>query len=80
MKTIALVLLFLGVLLIIRGLYEDKYQSLKKNTKIEYRFIPRTYYEEQLNNDMNVSSNFKNMFNKELWVERNITIPKTPKD
>ena len=55
-------LLFLGIILIINGIYEQKFQSLKKNVKIEYRFIPRTYYEEQLSQNADVTSNYKNMF------------------
>jgi hypothetical protein len=80
MKSIALFLLFLGIILIINGIYEQKYQSLKKNTKVEYRFIPRTYYDEQLAENATVTSNFKNMFDKESpWFERTVTLPKPNK-
>ena len=62
------------------GIYEQKFQSLKKNVKIEYRFIPRTYYEEQLAENADVTANYKNLFDKESpWFDRTITIAPTPK-
>lgn len=74
MKAVIFFLFFVGMILIIHGIYEQKYAELKKNMRVEYRFIPRTYYEEQLANST-VSSTFKNMFNKESpWFERNISI------
>lgn len=82
MKSVILFLMFLGMVLIIHGIYEQRYTALEKKTRIEYRFIPRTYYEEQLNNST-VSSNFKNMFNKESpWYDRNISVggPPEPKN
>lgn len=74
-------LLFLGLIMIINGIYQQQYNNFKKNVKIEYRFIPRTYYEEQLNENESVTSNFKNMFQKESpWFERTVTLPKPDKD
>ena len=69
-------LLFLGIILIINGIYEQKFQSLKKNIKIEYRFIPRTYYEEQISQNADITSNYKNMFQGEIdpWFDRKVTI------
>jgi hypothetical protein len=54
---------------------------LKKNVRVEYRFIPRTYYEEQLAENGNVTANFANMFKKESpWFERTVTLPKEDKN
>ncbi len=79
MKPVILFVFFIGVFFIIHGIYEQKYQALKDNVRVEYRFIPRTYYEEQLA-QATVSSNFKNMFNKESpWFERNVTLEKPPR-
>jgi hypothetical protein len=82
MKSIAMFLLFLGIILIINGIYEQKFESLKKNVKIEYRFIPRTYYEEQLSQNADVTSNYKNMFQGEIdpWFDRNVTIAPPPRN
>ncbi len=67
--------MFVGVVLIMQGIYEQKLKQASDNVKIEYRFIPRTYYEEQLANNT-VSSSMKNMFNgSEPWLERNVTLP-----
>lgn len=79
MKSVIIFLFCFGIFLIIHNIYDQKYQALKKNVHVEYRFIPRTYYEEQLANTP-VSSLFKNIFNKESpWFERNVTLPKGDK-
>ncbi len=68
-----------GLILIIHSIYEQKYQSLKDNVRVEYRFIPRTFYEEQLSSQP-VSSLYKNMFDKESpWFENNVTLEKKVK-
>ena len=42
--------------------------SKNENVKIEYRYIPRNQYEEQMSDENNVSSIFSNMFrNKSTW-------------
>ena len=79
MKSLVFFLFFAGMLFIIHGIYDQKYNALSSNMRVEYRFIPRSYYEEQLA-DSNVSANFKNMFNKESpWYDRNISIGGPPK-
>lgn len=78
MKSVIFFLMFVGMILIIHGIYDQKYKELENNMRVEYRFIPRTYYEEQLANS-SVSSHFKNMFNKESpWYDRNISIGGPP--
>jgi hypothetical protein len=80
MNSIIIFLFCFGVILIIHSIYEQKYQALQDNTRVEYRFIPRTYYEEQLAN-ASVTSLYKNMFSKESpWFERNVSLAKPPKE
>jgi hypothetical protein len=79
MYSIILFLFFLGIFIIIHNIYDQKYEALKKNVRVEYRFIPRTYYEEQISNS-NISALYKNMFDKESpWFEDNVTLSKTLK-
>lgn len=79
MRSIIIFLFCVGIFLIIHSIYEQKFQSIKKNTRVEYRFIPRTFYEEQLASAP-TSSMFKNMFDKESpWFERNVSLAKLPK-
>jgi hypothetical protein len=78
MKSIIFFLLFAGMVLVIHGIYQQKYNELEKNLRVEYRFIPRTYYDEQLT-DSTVSAQFKNMFSKESpWYDRNVSIGGPP--
>lgn len=67
MHPLVALLLFAGVALVIHSVYEDKYKRLKGEVRIEYRFIPRTLYDEQMAQS-NVSGMFQDMFQKnEPW-------------
>lgn len=84
MNSIIIFFFCLGIFLIIQGIYQQKYEALKKNVRVEYRFIPKTFYEEQLQQS-NVSSLFKNMFNQtennqDPWFNRTVTIQKNSKN
>jgi hypothetical protein len=75
-SNVTLFIFFVGMILIIHGIYQQKFKQLEQNVRVEYRFIPRTYYEEQISNNMDVSNNFKTMFQTDSWLERNVTLPK----
>lgn len=62
MQALIFMLLFAGAFLIMHGIYEEKLSKAKELTKIEYRFIPRTYYEEQMDSS-NLDLKTKDMFN-----------------
>lgn len=64
MKLLILFIFFFGILLVIHGIYEEKIQSLKKDVRVEYRFIPRSYYDEQIFSNQ-FSSKFSNLFDEE---------------
>ncbi len=82
MRVVILLLLFIGALMIVDGVYDQRMKEYKKNVRVEYRFIPRTYYEEQLyNSDLNLK--MKDMFNKDHpWYGRDTleldAAPRTP--
>jgi len=64
--------IFVGAFLILMGVYEEKIKIAESKKKIEYKFIPRTYYEEQMSND-DVSLNFASMFNTvSPWFDRTV--------
>lgn len=62
MKTILFLLLFVGMFMIVHGIYEEKIEKLKKDVRVKYKFIPRTYYDEMMNND-----NFKSQVSNTLF-------------
>jgi hypothetical protein len=64
MKSFVVLLLFVGMALVIHGIYEEKFKRLEKNVRVEYRFIPRTFYDEQLA-QTDLMGKFKNMFEKD---------------
>lgn len=65
MKTLLIFVLFAGMFLVISGIYEQKLDIAQKEKKIEYRFIPRTLYEEQLSNNTTFASKVKPLFESE---------------
>lgn len=80
MKSFIIFFFVLGLFLIINFIYQQKYDALKKNIHIQYRFIPRTYLEEQIENT-NVSGIFKNDFNNaDPWFENNVSVSKKSKN
>ena len=62
MKTVIFLFLFIGMFMIVHGIYEEKIEKLKKDVRVKYKFIPRTYYDEFLMNDKNVSQASKALF------------------
>ena len=62
MKSIAIFILFLGIILIIKGYYSKKY-SKNAETKIVIKYIPRSEYEEQLSDKETLNQYYKSMFN-----------------
>ena len=80
MKSIIFFLLIVGVFLLMHGIYQQKYNALQENRRVEYRFLPRTYFEEQIA-ETDVISKYKTMFDKESpWFERNVTLPPPPEE
>lgn len=66
MKTLVLFLFIIGIIMVVMGYTKEI--SKNENIKIEYRYIPRNQYEEQMSVENNVSSIFSNMFqNKSVW-------------
>lgn len=72
MQALIIFLIFAGIFMLITGIYEEKLKVAESTKKIEYKFIPRTYYEEQLSNS-DVSLKFADMFNYESpWYDRTV--------
>ena len=63
MKSIVLLFFVMGMLMITVGYHQELLKNAKTKTIIEYRFIPRSFYEEQLQSD-DVHHSFYDMFNK----------------
>lgn len=61
---IVVLVIFIGMFFILNGVYEQKLKTIESNPKIVYKFIPRTYYEEQLF-DNKVSDKMSKMFNSD---------------
>ena len=73
MKSIVILLFMVGVIMILVG-YTRQY-SICPNPRIEYRYIPRTFYDEQLSSQ-NVLKQFSSMFEEQNpWIkDRNINV------
>ena len=73
-KSYLLLILFIGMVMVLHGIYEQKLRNVKKLVRTEYRFVPKTLYEEVLaTND--VQSIYKNYFDSpDPWYNRNIGV------
>ena len=67
MKTIALLLLFLGVIFITIGYTTQTFTC--PPAQIEYRYIPRRIYEEQIY-DQDITQKFDKMFSDDDVTQR----------
>ena len=69
MKSIIILLLFVGMFMVTHGIYGQKLQAAAQK-KVEYKFIPRTYYEEQLA-ETNLMHKFFDMYEKPSpWFQK----------
>lgn len=72
MKAFIVLLLFAGLFLVTHGVYEQKLRQIAQKTKIEYRFVPRSYYDEQLA-EAQTGAHFKDMFQRESpWSDKTV--------
>ncbi len=61
MKAIAIFLLFLGMILIIKGYYSNKYKNATK-PEVIIKYVPRDEYEAQLSDELRLAEFYKGMF------------------
>lgn len=76
MKFFILLTLFVGIIMVMHGVYKEDIDKEKKNVKVEYRFVPRSYYDEQLFSN-NFESKFSNLFDDKptQWSANQRLIP-----
>ena len=48
MKPVITLLLFIGMFMIVAGIYQQKYERLDRLVRTEYKFIPRSMYEDAM--------------------------------
>jgi|688.fasta_scaffold489925_2 hypothetical protein len=62
MKSIALFILFVGIILIINSYYENKYITKQNETKTIIKYVPLSQYEETLTDEESLTQFYKGMF------------------
>lgn len=60
MKSIAIFILFIGVVLIIQGYYSNMAACPKPQTIVKY--VPRSFYEDQLSDNVKLTNMYQGMF------------------
>ena len=63
MKSIAIFILFLGLILIIKGYYSKKYKKITE-PKVIIKYIPRSEYDEQMSPQEKLDDFYKGLFEK----------------
>jgi hypothetical protein len=61
MKSIAIFILFIGIILIIKSYYENKYSKIEQ-PKTVIKYIPISQYEETLTDSEHLAEFYKGMF------------------
>ena len=61
MKSLSLFVLMLGIIMVTVGYMDKKVKTTEKEKQIEYRFVPRSIYDEQIQ-PINLSDTFSTMF------------------
>ena len=64
MQSLVLVLLVLGLIMMAMGYQKKLLTNMETKTVVEYRFIPRSIYEDQFENNK-LESSFQDMFEKQ---------------
>jgi hypothetical protein len=64
MKSIVLLLFVIGIMFVTIAYHKELLKNAKTQTIIEYRYLPRSFYEEQLQ-PSDVHHTFHDMFDKE---------------
>lgn len=62
MKSILFLMLFMGIIFVIDGVYQDEIHKLKNEKKIEYRIVPRAMYDDLVFVKGTDSSGYANIF------------------
>ena len=63
MKSIVLLFFVIGIMMMTVAYHQELLKNTKTKTIIEYRFLPRSFHEEQLQ-PSDVHQTFHDMFNK----------------
>tara|TARA_B100001175_G_C19100970_1_gene445120 strand:- start:193 stop:396 length:204 start_codon:yes stop_codon:yes gene_type:complete len=63
MKSLILTLLFIGIIIIIQGYYQQKLKN-EKSKKIIKKYIPLNIYEQKMNGSEFIINQFKSSFEK----------------
>tara|TARA_Y100000389_G_scaffold163371_1_gene166601 strand:+ start:117 stop:335 length:219 start_codon:yes stop_codon:yes gene_type:complete len=68
MKNVILLLLFIGILVIVQGYYENKLSSVKKEKTIT-KYVPLHVYEGKMNGSESINNQFKSSFEKIINID-----------
>lgn len=73
MKLFILLILFSGILIVVQGINNDIIKKTKEKVKVEYRFVPRSYFDDMLLNKQ-FSLVGENIFSQDdEWQDRNVS-------
>jgi hypothetical protein len=68
MKNVILLLVFIGILVIVQGYYENKISNVKKQQTIT-KYVPLHTYEGKMNGTESIDNQFKSSFEKIINIE-----------
>lgn len=71
MKPMITLMFFIGMFLVIAGIYEQRVQTIQKLVRTQYKFVPRTLYDEAYGgNPTDLMAMFKSDFaTVDPWIK-----------
>jgi REP element-mobilizing transposase RayT len=73
MKLFIILLLFSGIFIVVQGINNDILKKTKERVKVEYRFVPRTYFDDMFLNQQYSTIKEDIFNNNDQWFEKNIS-------
>jgi hypothetical protein len=71
MRAIITLLFFIGMFMIVAGVYEQRFRTMNKLVRTEYKFVPRTLYDEAYGGTTDLNAVFKSNFaSVDPWTEK----------
>jgi hypothetical protein len=71
MRAIITLLFFIGMFMIVAGVYEQRFRTMNKLVRTEYKFVPRTMYDEAYGGTTDLNAVFKSNFaSVDPWTEK----------
>lgn len=81
MKALITLLFFIGMFMVVAGVYEQRFKTVNNLVRTQYKFVPRTLYDEAYGGTTDLNAVFKaNFASVDPWTEKTSgSVERTPR-